>query len=163
MKLFGFNDFAAKLPASLLGFGTILLTYFLTKELADSVWLPLFAMVVLMSTQYFMKYAGHAMTDIPYAFFFALAMFFYVKGLRNPRYLVLCGLPVALAVLTRSILGILPVGIQDSRSPFNRASRCNQAGMLSEKGRILLVQHQFGGRQRLVSQSDKGAASSETF
>ena len=111
MKLFGFIDFAAKFPVALLGFGTILLTYFITKELADSVWLPLFAMVVLMSTQYFMKYAGHAMTDVPYAFFFALAMFFYVKGLRNPRYLVLCGFPVALAVLTRSILGTLPVGI----------------------------------------------------
>lgn len=111
MKLFGFIDFAAKFPVALLGFGTILLTYFITKELADSVWLPHFAMVVLMSTQYFMKYAGHAMTDVPYAFFFALAMFFYVKGLRNPRYLVLCGFPVALAVLTRSILGTLPVGI----------------------------------------------------
>lgn len=111
LRVFGFNDFAAKAPSALLGFGTILLLYFLTRELSDDAWLPLLAMLVLMSTQYFMKYARHAMTDVPFTFFLTLATFFYTKGLRNPRYLVLCGVPVAFAVLTRSVIGFIPLGI----------------------------------------------------
>ena len=111
MALLGFHDFAAKFPSALLGFGTILLVYYIARELTDDPWLPLMAMLVLISTQYFIKYAKHAMTDAPFTFFFTLGIFFYVKGLQNPRYLALSGLPVSFAMLTRSILGIIPLGI----------------------------------------------------
>jgi 4-amino-4-deoxy-L-arabinose transferase-like glycosyltransferase len=49
-KLFGVNDAAAKFPSALLGFGTILVVYFLTLELTGLLWLSLFAMLVLAST-----------------------------------------------------------------------------------------------------------------
>jgi 4-amino-4-deoxy-L-arabinose transferase-like glycosyltransferase len=111
LSLLGFSDFAAKVPAALAGFGTIVLVYFLAKELTDDPWLSRLAMVVLLSTQYFMKYATHAMTDAPFAFFFTLTIFLYVKGLRAPRYFVLAGLPAACALLTRSVLGMIPIGI----------------------------------------------------
>jgi 4-amino-4-deoxy-L-arabinose transferase-like glycosyltransferase len=110
-KLFGVNDSAAKFPSALLGFATILLMYFLTLELTGDSWLALMAMLVLGSTQFFLKNAGHAMTDVPFTFFFALAILFYLKGLRNGLYLLLMGLPLACAVLTRSVVGFLAVGI----------------------------------------------------
>jgi 4-amino-4-deoxy-L-arabinose transferase-like glycosyltransferase len=110
-KLFGVNDSAAKFPTALLGFATILLMYFLTLELTGDSWLALMAMLVLGSTQFFLKNAGHAMTDVPFTFFFALAILFYLKGLRNGLYLLLMGLPLACAVLTRSVVGFLAVGI----------------------------------------------------
>jgi 4-amino-4-deoxy-L-arabinose transferase-like glycosyltransferase len=110
-KLFGVNDAAAKFPSALLGFGTILLVYFLTLELTGLLWLSLFAMLVLASTQFFLKNATHAMTDVPFTFFFTLAIFLYVKGLKSERYLALVGLPVALALLTRSVIGLLAIGI----------------------------------------------------
>jgi 4-amino-4-deoxy-L-arabinose transferase-like glycosyltransferase len=110
-KLFGINDAAAKLPSALLGFGTILLMYFLTLELTSDTWLSLMAMLVLASTQFFLKNATHAMTDVPFTFFFTLAIFFYVKGLKNNLYLVLLGLPLGLAFLTRSVVGFLALGI----------------------------------------------------
>jgi 4-amino-4-deoxy-L-arabinose transferase-like glycosyltransferase len=110
-KLFGINDAAAKLPSALLGFATILLTYFLTLELTGRAWLSLMAMLVLGSTQFFLKNATHAMTDVPFTFFFSLAIFFYLKGLKNNVYLTLLGVPLGLALLTRSVVGFLALGI----------------------------------------------------
>ena len=110
-KLFGINDAAAKFPSALLGFGTILLMYFLTLEMTGHAWLSVLAMMVLASTQFFLKNATHAMTDVPFTFFFTLAIFFYVKGLTKSKYLTFLGLPLGLALLTRSVVGFLALGI----------------------------------------------------
>ncbi len=110
-KIFGMSDTAAKLPSALLGLGTILLMYFLTLELTGHAWLSLFAMLALASTQFFIKIATHAMTDVPFTFFFTMAIFFYVKGRTKSEYLALLGLPLGLALLTRSVVGLLVVGI----------------------------------------------------
>jgi 4-amino-4-deoxy-L-arabinose transferase-like glycosyltransferase len=110
-KLFGVHDAAAKVPTTLLGFATIVLTYFLTLALTGRHWLSQLAMIVLASTQFFLKNATHAMTDVPFTFFFTLAIFFYVKGLKSERYFALLGLPLGLALLTRSVIGLLALGI----------------------------------------------------
>jgi 4-amino-4-deoxy-L-arabinose transferase-like glycosyltransferase len=110
-RVFGVNDFAAKFPTALCGLATILLVYFLTYELTGQIWLALLAMLVLMSTQFFVKNATHAMTDVPFTFFFTLTIFLYIKGLQKPAYLVFLGLPLGLALLTRSVVGLLAVGI----------------------------------------------------
>jgi 4-amino-4-deoxy-L-arabinose transferase-like glycosyltransferase len=73
MRVFGVNDYAAKLPSALAGLGTILILYFLTLELSGDVWLAAVAMLVLTTTQLFVKYAMHAMTDVPFTFFVTLA------------------------------------------------------------------------------------------
>lgn len=111
LKVFGVSDFAAKLPAVVMGFGTIIFTYFLARELSDDFWLPSWSMLILSSTQFFMKYARHAMTDVPYTFFFVLAIFFYLKALKRPKYFLLCGISVGLAVLMRSVIGLVPLGV----------------------------------------------------
>jgi 4-amino-4-deoxy-L-arabinose transferase-like glycosyltransferase len=110
-KIFGINDAAAKLPGIVLGFGTILLIYFLAFELAGDSWLALLAMLVLTSTQFFLKNATHAMTDVPFTFFFTLTIFVYLKGLGKDVYLTLLGVPLGLALLTRSVVAFLVLGI----------------------------------------------------
>lgn len=109
--VFGVSDFAAKFPAALLGLGTIILVYFITHELTADRWLACAAMLVLTSTQYFLKYASHAMTDVPFTFFFTLSLWAYLKGLRKPPYLLLCGLSLGLGMLIRSIIGLSGLGI----------------------------------------------------
>jgi 4-amino-4-deoxy-L-arabinose transferase-like glycosyltransferase len=111
LSVFGLSDFAAKVPAALLGFGTIVLVYFLARELTNDPWVSRLAMLTLLSTQFFMRYATHAMTDVPFAFFCTLAIFLYVKGLSKPVYFDLAGLAVACAIMTRSVLGTIPAGI----------------------------------------------------
>jgi 4-amino-4-deoxy-L-arabinose transferase-like glycosyltransferase len=111
MKIFGISDFAAKFPAALFGLGTILLVYFIAREVTDCFWLPIIAMFVMTTTQYFMKYAMHAMSCVPFTFFFALAMLSYLKGRKQQRYLLLCGIATGLANLTRSPMGWFPLVI----------------------------------------------------
>ena len=111
LRTFGVSDFAARLPAALAGLGTVLLVFFLARELSHEPWLPALAMFVMMTTQYFMRYAMHAMTDVPFTFFFTLAMLCYVKGLRRPGFFLPCGLAIAGAILTRSVLGAIPLAI----------------------------------------------------
>lgn len=109
--LLGVSDFAAKFPAALLGLATVVLVYFVALELGGDHWLASLAMFVLASTQYFLKYATHAMTDVPFTFLFTLAIWAYLKAMRRPAFFLLCGSAIGLAGLTRSILGLLALGV----------------------------------------------------
>jgi len=133
LRVFGFEDYAAKLPAAITGLGTVLVLFFLAQEMTGDRWLAFLSMFVLGSTQYFLKYSEHAMTDVPFTFFFTLAMLFYLKGLRRPRWLLLFGIFVSLALMTRPIIGILEV--------FVAAIHL----VLSGKGRVLLSPYWIGG------------------
>lgn len=118
-KLFGATDFAAKVPAALFGWATVILVYFLAKELFSNEpedistrkWLPPLSMLCMATTQYFLKYSSHAMTDVPFAFFFALAIYFYVRALKNNLFLPVSGMAIGLAMMTRAPMGFLPFGI----------------------------------------------------
>jgi 4-amino-4-deoxy-L-arabinose transferase-like glycosyltransferase len=124
IKAFGVNDYAAKLPSALAGLGTILILYFLVLELTrDDEWLATLAMFVLTSTQLFMKYATHAMTDVPFTFFVTLALYLYVKGLRQRWYFALAGIAVAAAILTRSVIGVFPLGVMAAHLLFTKRYR----------------------------------------
>lgn len=111
MKIFGITDFAAKFPSALAGFLTIVLVFFLTRELTDDFWIPILAMFVMATTQYFLKYAMHAMTCVPFSFFFTLAIFTYVKALDRPPYFLAFGLSAGIASLIRSPMGYFPLAI----------------------------------------------------
>lgn len=118
-KIFGATDFAAKVPGVLLGWATVILVYFLAKELFSNdsedssrrQWLPVLAMLSLATTQYFLKYSSHAMTDVPFAFFFTLAVYFYARSWKNGYFLLASGIATGLATLTRSPMGLFPLGI----------------------------------------------------
>ncbi len=111
MSWLGTSDFAAKLPSALAGIGAVVALYLLAVELTGDSWFGIFSMLVLATTQPFLKYSTHAMTDVPFTFLFTLSLLFYLKGLRRPQYLLLAGLPIALAILTRSVIGLLPLAI----------------------------------------------------
>jgi 4-amino-4-deoxy-L-arabinose transferase-like glycosyltransferase len=111
-SIFGLSDWAAKFPAALLGFGVLLLVYTIARDLSGSAWVANLALFVLASTQYFLKYAMHAMTDVPFTFFFALAIWCYLKAWsQRPQWWLGCGAAIACCILTRSILGLLVVGV----------------------------------------------------
>jgi 4-amino-4-deoxy-L-arabinose transferase-like glycosyltransferase len=111
MSWLGTSDFAAKLPSALAGVGSVAALYFLAAELTGDLWFGIFSMLVLATTQPFLKYATHAMTDVPFTFLFTLSLLFYVTGLRRPWLLPLAGLFIGLGILTRSVIGLLPVAI----------------------------------------------------
>jgi 4-amino-4-deoxy-L-arabinose transferase-like glycosyltransferase len=111
MRVFGVNDFAAKLPSALAGFGTILALYFLTVRIWADEALAWGSAFVLATTQPFLKLSGHAMTDVTFTFFCTLALLCYAKGIEQPRWLLLAGIAAGCAILTRSVLGLTPVAV----------------------------------------------------
>jgi 4-amino-4-deoxy-L-arabinose transferase-like glycosyltransferase len=111
MSLWGVTDFAAKFPSALAGIMTILAVFFLGRKLQGNYFFPICAAWILMLSQYFLKYSMHAMTDVPYAFFFTAAVLLYVMGIEKPGWLLLCGVSIAGAVLTRSVLGYIPCAV----------------------------------------------------
>jgi 4-amino-4-deoxy-L-arabinose transferase-like glycosyltransferase len=128
MMVFGVSDFAARFPSALLGFGAILLIFFIARELTTSYWLPVWAMIVLLTTHAFMRFAMRAMTDVPFTFFFALAILFYLIGLRRRGYFIPCGIAIGFAVLMRSFLGLIPLGMIVAHLVITR-----RAGILRSK------------------------------
>lgn len=118
-KLFGVSDAAAKVPGVVLGWATIVLVYFLAKEMfsddiddpAEREWLAVLSMLCMATTQYFLKYASHPMTDVPFTFFFTLAIYFFVLTRRHNAYLLASGAATGLAVLVRSPMGFFPAVI----------------------------------------------------
>lgn len=111
MKVFGINDFAARFPAALLGLLTIIIVFYLTRELTGDFLTSICASWVLMFTPYFIRYAMHSMTDVPFTFFVTCTVFFYIKGLKRPSYFYLCGVVIAASILTRPIIGLIPMAI----------------------------------------------------
>jgi len=118
-KIFGISDFAAKIPGVILGCSTIVSVYFLAKELfaeelkddSNYEWLPALAALCLATTQYFLKNSSHAMTDVPFTFFFTIAIYLYLRGLKNGIFLPASGIAIGLAMLTRSPMGFFPLVI----------------------------------------------------
>jgi 4-amino-4-deoxy-L-arabinose transferase-like glycosyltransferase len=123
MSWLGTSDFAAKLPSALAGIGSVAALYFLAADLTGDAWLGIFSMLILATTQPFLKYATHAMTDVPFTFLFTLSLLFYVKGLRRPWFLPLAGLFIGLGILTRSVIGLLPLAIMALHLIVNRRWR----------------------------------------
>ncbi len=109
-RVFGFSDAAAKFPAALAAFGCILLAYWLARRLLDDRLSALVAMFALATTMYFIKYASHAMTDVPFLFFFLAAVCCYLKSQQDNRWLLCAGAFTACAQMTRGFAGLaLPI------------------------------------------------------
>jgi 4-amino-4-deoxy-L-arabinose transferase-like glycosyltransferase len=109
-SLFGLSDMAAKAPAALSAVGTVLLVYWLARRLLRDSLAASVAMFVMLATPYFIKYANHAMTDVPTAFLFLCAMCAWSLTDRDPRWCLAAGLFTGLALMTRGLIGFaLPV------------------------------------------------------
>lgn len=107
---FGFSDALAKAPSALCGLGTILLVPWLARRITGDRILALIAMFVTATTIYFVKYAAHAMTDVPFTFFFLCSVCAWVLAEDDPRWYVAAGVFAAFAQLTRAMMGVaIPV------------------------------------------------------
>lgn len=153
MRLFGVADFAARLPAALLGWGTLLLVYLIARELTGKDRLAELSLLVLLTTIVFLHFAIRAMTDVPFTFFFTLSIYCYLRSARQPFFWLICGLSLAAGVMIRSFLGGIPLMLILSHLLLARraalfSSKYLLGGMLLALGLPLLwfaVQyHQYG-------------------
>ena len=107
-KPFGANEYTARFWSAFLGLCTILLVYHLGK-LWYNHQVGTYAAVIMLTTQYFLKYARRGMMDVTLTFLVVLALFCFWKSFEKKRYLFGFGLSTAAAILTKSILGLFPI------------------------------------------------------
>jgi len=107
--VFGITGAAAILPSALSGVGCVALTYRLAPRVGldgFGAWASAF---VLLTTGYFLKFSGHAMLDVLVTFLTLGAIWFHLRALEeNPRFHLLSGVCLGLAILTKSVVGALP-------------------------------------------------------
>jgi 4-amino-4-deoxy-L-arabinose transferase-like glycosyltransferase len=110
LSAFGISDPVAKLPSALCALATVLLTYWLARRLLQDTLAASVAMFILLATPYFIKYADHAMTDVPAAFLFVCAICAWSLTDDDPRWYLAAGAFTAMALMIRGLIGFgLPV------------------------------------------------------
>ena len=109
----GVTNGAAIFWSAVAGVLSVGLTYRLAeRRLGLSEFGAFSAAVVLLLTQYFLKYARHAMFDVFLSFLFLAAIWGYVGAIRGDRrQFLLLGAAVGLGVMTKSVLGLFPLAV----------------------------------------------------
>ncbi len=111
MKIFGVNEFAARLPNALLGIITLLTFYFMGRKLFDERFGFTWALCYMGSFLPFL-YFKSGIIDPLFNYFIFLSVFFLTSSINNKngkstRYIFYSGLFIGLAILTKGPVGLL--------------------------------------------------------
>ncbi len=119
-KLFGFTEFAARIPSALYGTLTVL-TVFLTGKLLRNYLFGIVSALIMATTWEFIRFARYAHLDVCLAFFSALAVYNFLRyeklRLYSPeKYMdrglklsILMGICAGFAILSKNLLGTFPL------------------------------------------------------
>ncbi len=111
-KVFGFNEFALRLPSALSGITVILLTYLIVIELSGKDRpSAIFAGLILVLIPFFTAATRNMRMDTPVTACILAALYFYLVGFHKQKYLVGIGIAIGLGVLFKSIIGFLAMPI----------------------------------------------------
>ena len=106
--LLGEGDLAARLPTVLLALGTLVLTWRIgTLTVGGSAGTA--GMACLLATPIFVDNARRLMMEVPLTFWIAVTMWIYLEAREAPRWHVALALPLGAAILTKSVLGLMPI------------------------------------------------------
>lgn len=111
-NVFGMDEWAARFPAVLLGFGSVLLTYHLARRMFDST-TALLAGVILATSIEFCKLAHAATPDAPLIFLITLTLYLFWVGHENGgrSWFYTAAIASALATLTKGPIGLAMPGL----------------------------------------------------
>jgi 4-amino-4-deoxy-L-arabinose transferase-like glycosyltransferase len=108
----GVTSFAAVLWSALAGVACVLATHRLALRLGREPFEAWAAGVVLLGTGYFLKYANHAMFDVILTLLFLGVLLAYRRAWEGSTAAwVAVGVLTGLGVLTKSVLGLFPLGV----------------------------------------------------
>jgi 4-amino-4-deoxy-L-arabinose transferase-like glycosyltransferase len=108
--LFGENDLAARIPSILQAIGTLLVTWRLGM-LAFGAATATGAVALLAVAPFFADQARGCMTDMALGLWVSLALLLWLEGLRRPWLHLAIALPLGAAILTKSLLGLMPLPV----------------------------------------------------
>lgn len=107
--LFGFTEFAARLPSALLGLGCVIVTYLLGKRMFNPT-VGFLGGTILATSCEFIILSTAVVHDISLVFFTTLALYLFYAGYQNTRFrkrhLLLMYAALGLAVLAKGPVGL---------------------------------------------------------
>ncbi len=110
-RVFGVSEYAAVVPTALFGLLTVLLTRRIALALTGDARAGLLAGLILLFPGFFVDYARRPMADVVLTGWVTAAMLCFARGLERPAWLLGFGLCTGLAMLTKSVLGLFPLGV----------------------------------------------------
>lgn len=111
-KVFGLNEFAARFWVAIFSVAIFVLTYFTAELLFNSQKTALLSSSLFFISFQFIDNTGVLQFDIPVTFFILLAIFsFYLSLKVSNKFYYLFWLALGLGVLTKSVIGLLPLPI----------------------------------------------------
>lgn len=112
MYIFGTSEFGARFPSALLGFLSIILIYFVGKNLFNRT-VGLGASLILVSCVWFTFRARSGNLDAILMFFFLLSLYLAIKLKNSSKYAIPLSLSLAALFLTKTLIGfmmVIPIG-----------------------------------------------------
>jgi len=110
--LFGVGGYGAAFFSAAAGVGAVLLLVRVARRHGFDDFTSWSAGVILLTTPYFLKYAGHAMMDVVLALFFLAAVDGYLSGCEGRRLgWIQLGVATGLGILMKSVLGVFPLAV----------------------------------------------------
>jgi 4-amino-4-deoxy-L-arabinose transferase-like glycosyltransferase len=110
-KIFGFTEFALRLPSIICGILGVLLTYLLAKKLSGNHWTGLLAGAILTLTGVWAYATTQIRMDVPVSVSILAAVYFFILGWEKPKMLFYASLAIAIGVLYKSVIGLLALPI----------------------------------------------------
>ena len=108
--IFGFTEFAARLPAALLGLGCVLLTYLLGRRMFNPL-TGLLGGLVLATAGEFIGLSMAVVHDIPFTFCITLTLYFFYRGytdnIRRRTFIIFSYAFAGFGVLAKGPIGLL--------------------------------------------------------
>ncbi|MFC1756059.1 glycosyltransferase family 39 protein [Patescibacteria group bacterium] len=110
MKLLGFSSLAARLPSAILGFGTVILVYLMSKKFFGK-FAAYFSALSLVTGIHYLYYSRAAMIDVATTFFITLSIYLFLiaKEKKKLHLYFLSGLVTGLGVMAKGVIGFLPL------------------------------------------------------
>jgi 4-amino-4-deoxy-L-arabinose transferase-like glycosyltransferase len=106
--LLGESDGAARLPTAMMGLGVLAATYRI-GSLTVGREAALVGTALLLASPIFDVNARRVMMEVPLTFWVALTILAFLEGLARPRWRIVLALPLGAAILTKSVLGLMPL------------------------------------------------------
>ncbi|MBN1162319.1 glycosyltransferase family 39 protein [Patescibacteria group bacterium] len=114
MRVIGVNSLSVRLPSAIFGLLTVFLVYQFGKKLFNKT-VGYIAGLVLLTTIHFVYYSRTSMLDITATYFITLSVYLYYcakqEENRAKLYWILSGLSLGLGVMTKGVVGLIPIGI----------------------------------------------------
>lgn len=119
MNLFGYSSWSVRLPSAIFGLSTVVMVYYFAKKLFGK-GAAFISSLALLTTVHFLYYSRASMLDVTVTFFITSSLITYYlarekfqdgKDSKFSWLWVLSGVLVGLGIMTKGIVGLLPLPI----------------------------------------------------